>query len=126
MALAHLFQSRETYRVHGAAHPASLKARRLVIQQERLRLAEERVAAKQTNLRPGSHGLGGDWATGDDPATSLPAMEWRGARVYAAGNETGYDTLAEALAGHSLIESRVPIQSSTTTRARSNPKDHPK
>ena len=140
-----LFSSRETYRVHGPAHPESIKARALALRMERIRLQEYLLQLKQeramSRTPAESHGperglsegvagrktrgrrsgdddkfmageppsacakaeaaptLMGDHRASDDPATSLPAMEWRGDRVYFAGDTTGgYKTLAEALA----------------------------
>ena len=148
-----LFASVETYRVHGAAHPSSLKARALALRMERLALAELETAAKRRRVlsRTPAESLGserdlysgtkhaqkaGGRRSGDDAneaaygvanqvdrvhhdsgdrsfygrpahqrsaeralcAVDLPALEWRGDRVYFAGDERGYRTLAEALA----------------------------
>jgi hypothetical protein len=137
--LAQLFSSRETYRVHGAAHPSALKARALALRMARLALAEQTleskcarvmsrtpaesqgperdsegdVARKTGGRRSGDDGfmageprasmvgtqsISSTSRVGDDPATIFPALAWRGDRVYFAGDDRGYRTLAEALA----------------------------
>jgi hypothetical protein len=92
----------ETYRVHGAAHPESRKARRLAIDLERIALAERSLAAKRARVQvlvagePGENNPPSP-APGHDPATRLPQMEWHEGRVYVYGDATGYECLADAL-----------------------------
>ena len=45
--MLNFFRSRETYRVHGPAHRDSIKARRLELQLETLRVREEALKAKK-------------------------------------------------------------------------------
>ena len=85
------FASRETYRVHGAAHPSALKARTLALRMERLALAELEIAAKRRRVlsRTPAESLGserdsagiehaqkaGGRRSGDDITTLRPGSE---------------------------------------------------
>ena len=105
-----LFSSRETYRVHGAAHPSALKDRALALKMARLALAEQTLESKRKRVMsrtpaesqgPERDSVGieharttGGRRSGDD----VPTLTWRGDRVYFAGDGRGYRTLAEALA----------------------------
>jgi len=99
-----VFRSRETYRVHGAAHPASIKARALEIRLMRLAIQERAISRKPAeSLGPERETAGGTGKSARKAGgrlsgdSAIPPLEWRGKRVYVAGQSTGYETLAEAL-----------------------------
>jgi len=85
-----LFARRETYRVHGAAHPATLKARRMEVQMERLRQQEAAIRARAAKHAPAAP----DMLT--VPTVTREITRDRSGCLVVAGRK--YQSLAEALA----------------------------